>query len=59
MRAAAGVAAQPLSDLLKSYPTLNAPGMTNQSTQHMQEVSKRANTSAGRSSVLRDYLSTA
>lgn len=47
----------PLIEQLAHYPSLNAPAVTNDSTRHMQAMAKRANSSASRDSVLRDYLS--
>lgn len=46
----------PLEILLSRYPKINAPGVTNVSTRHMQGMAKRATTSAIHGSVLRDFL---
>lgn len=58
LKAAAAQARQPLTTLLSSYPTQDAPGVANTSNRQMQSMARRANNQAARSSVLHDYLAT-
>lgn len=53
------VAQQPLANQLALHPSLEAPAVANVSMRHMRAMATRANKSAGRNSVLRDYLATA
>lgn len=55
---AAAQARGPLTATLASYPAQGAPGVSNTSNQRMKTTAIRANNSAARSSVLRDYLAT-